>query len=597
MRIHISILAIVLVLAITVAACHDDNNGNNAARNTFTEDQFVLDPNLQANPETDLIIKFLEPPPTKVILANTRDTADLGIDEIVFSYSRTQDHTICIEPDPVAAHTFQLEGDGIDTITLTMGECTNAIIPTGDYILRSIHDGLSDRTHPVFIIPNQDIMLDASNQNGFMDKARRFAVRAINLITNKTVENAHAQTSTLQTLISTRACTACDLSSTDLSFRDLQGVDLTGSNLRNSNLQGANLKSAELTAVRFQGANLSQAQCNQADFTVARFDSSTMREGTNVSGATWTDGTCKCAENTIYTTSFFNNNLSQTDSVSLTDTGLPFATGTDPRGIAVSPDGQFVYTINSVDSTVSIIEVSTGNTTIVPTGTSPIGLDITKDGSKLYVANASDSNITEIDLATNMTSNINTFEPGANDVAVSPDGSRVYAATVGIFVLDTASKNVVGVVDLPGANSPSAVAVSPDGSQVYAVKPVAETLHIIDAQSSELTGTFTVANATDVAVLPDGSKLYISGNDGKLTIFDLATNTASSPITLSSGGDSAVTISPSGLTAYISNFQTNVVSVVDTTTETLTTNVNITLQPSDVALSPDLSIGMCTGCQ
>ena len=596
MRATLFILAMVAILSFAAVACHDNDSSNNS-RNTFTEDQFVEDPNLKANPETDLIVKFLEPPPTKVILANTRDTGDVGFDEIVFSYSRTQDHTICIDNDPIAAHTYQLEGEGIEPIIFTEGECTNTVIPQGDYTLRSIHDGLSEKTHTVFVIPNPDKIIEASNKDGLIDKVRSFAINAINLITNKTVENAHAQTSTLETLISTRACTACDLRGTDLSFRDLQGVDLTGANLRNANLQGANLKSAELTAVKFQGADLSDAQCNRADFTVAKFDTTTTHTGTNVSGATWTDGSCKCAENTIYTTSFFNNNVSQTDSVSLTDAGLPFATGTDPRGIAVSPDGEFLYTINSVDSSVSIIEVSTGNTTIVPTGTSPIGIDITTDGSKLYVANASDSNITEIDLATNMTSNINTFEPGANDVAVSPDGSRVYAATVGIFVLDTASKTVVGVVDLPGENSPSAVAVSPDGSQVYAVKPVDNTLHIIDAQSSQLTGTFTVPNATDLAVLPDGSKLYISGNDGKLTIFDLASNTASTPITLSGSGDSSVTISPSGLTAYVANFQTNVVSVVDTTTETLTTNVNINLQPTAVALSPDLSIGICTGCQ
>jgi len=88
-------------------------------------------------------------------------------------------------------------------------------------------------------------------------------------------------------------------------------------------------------------------------------------------------------------------------STSLTEVpGSPFVVaapgapgGTGPSGVAVTPDGKFLYVSNQFDSTVSKFSVdSSGVLTrgpVVPVGTTPATLAITADGGFLYVANES----------------------------------------------------------------------------------------------------------------------------------------------------------------------------------------------------------------
>jgi YVTN family beta-propeller protein len=63
--------------------------------------------------------------------------------------------------------------------------------------------------------------------------------------------------------------------------------------------------------------------------------------------------------------------------------------GSEPGGVAVTPDGSKVYVANSLSNTVSAIATAT-NTVIatIPVGANPFGVAVTPDGSKVYVANA-----------------------------------------------------------------------------------------------------------------------------------------------------------------------------------------------------------------
>jgi YVTN family beta-propeller protein len=60
--------------------------------------------------------------------------------------------------------------------------------------------------------------------------------------------------------------------------------------------------------------------------------------------------------------------------------------GSNPLGVAITPDGEFVYVTNSGAGTVSVI--STASNTVVatmPVGSNPLGVAITPDGEFVYV--------------------------------------------------------------------------------------------------------------------------------------------------------------------------------------------------------------------
>jgi YVTN family beta-propeller protein len=81
--------------------------------------------------------------------------------------------------------------------------------------------------------------------------------------------------------------------------------------------------------------------------------------------------------------------------------------GKEPNGVVVSPDGSTVYVANTVDGTVSVLQVDRAASPIVKitatlkVGTEPYGVAITPNGTKVYVTNARSNSVSVIDTATN----------------------------------------------------------------------------------------------------------------------------------------------------------------------------------------------------
>src|SRR5215813_6978242 len=76
--------------------------------------------------------------------------------------------------------------------------------------------------------------------------------------------------------------------------------------------------------------------------------------------------------------------------------------GDEPNNLAITPNGQTVYVTNTISGTVSVI--STASRQVVGTisaGTEPYGIALTPNGTKLYVTNARSDDISVISTATN----------------------------------------------------------------------------------------------------------------------------------------------------------------------------------------------------
>lgn len=113
-----------------------------------------------------------------------------------------------------------------------------------------------------------------------------------------------------------------------------------------------------------------------------------------------------------------------------------FAVGREPNGVAISPDGQYVYVVNTVDGTVSVLEVDLSQeivTKVVATlevGTEPYGIALTPNGQKAYVTNARSNSVSVIDTATNVvTATITNVGPSVGaeprGIAITNNGNEL----------------------------------------------------------------------------------------------------------------------------------------------------------------------------
>ena len=90
-----------------------------------------------------------------------------------------------------------------------------------------------------------------------------------------------------------------------------------------------------------------------------------------------------------YIGNFNSNNVSVIDTKTNTVVGSPLPLGSNPRGVAVTPDGRFAYVTNSGGTTVSVIDPAT-NTVVgspIPVQSQPTQIAVTPDGRFAYVTN------------------------------------------------------------------------------------------------------------------------------------------------------------------------------------------------------------------
>src|SRR5437016_1223152 len=122
-----------------------------------------------------------------------------------------------------------------------------------------------------------------------------------------------------------------------------------------------------------------------------------------------------------------NNSVSIFDTRNGANTRVAQVTvGTEPNGVAISPDGSRIYVANTVSGTVSVLAADRLNSLYgtpvlnpIPVGTEPYALALTASGKKLYVANSRSNSVSVIDTSTNQV--VKTI----SDVGIEPRGIAI----------------------------------------------------------------------------------------------------------------------------------------------------------------------------
>jgi YVTN family beta-propeller protein len=277
------------------------------------------------------------------------------------------------------------------------------------------------------------------------------------------------------------------------------------------------------------------------------------------------------------------------------------ASGAGLYGVAVSPDGAFIYgaqffrnrlmVYSAAGALVARVPMGTNNPDFGVVGSNPLGVAVTPDGAFVYVTNNFENSVSVLDTAIN-TVVVKAVPVGAYPagVEVTPDGRFVYVANSGsntVSVLATDSNTVIATIPVGG--KPYGVAATPDSKFVYVTNRAENTVSVIATRNNKVVATVAVGlNPFGVDVTPDGDFVYVSNYDSN-TVSVISTNhnivkatvplgeTSAGPVTHPTG----ITVTPDGSTVYVATFGLgyspfNNVSVISTATNVVSANVAIT---------------------
>lgn len=299
------------------------------------------------------------------------------------------------------------------------------------------------------------------------------------------------------------------------------------------------------------------------------------------------------------------------------------------RAVAFAPNGALAYVLDQSKKKdlLVVVDVDCGQVKekISLTIDNPKAFVVSPDGARAYITNGKRIQVVNLtanqvlaevfDLQLNPTGS----EAVVNDLAVSPDGARLYVASLnsstsqnGIRVIDTAKLeqqltsglSVAGLLNLKNVpavsaqqGSPIAIAVSPDGSLLYMVilqmPSTNGVVQIIDTTTFAAPGPDIAAGSLPkaIALTPDGERaIVVNGGAGNVSVIETATRTSA---TISVGPSPVdVGVSPDGTRAYVLESD-NSISVIDLGRQVVTENFkfvpgSITPAPAAVALALSL---------
>lgn len=264
--------------------------------------------------------------------------------------------------------------------------------------------------------------------------------------------------------------------------------------------------------------------------------------------------------------------------------------GSQPSGVASSPDGTRVYVMNAGDNTISVIDTAADTViaTIALGGTAINGpelIAVTPDGNWLYVATLQGSVYVVSTSANRVVATISV--PDADAVVITPDGARAYVQTVstgGVSVIDTATNAVFASILTP-SNESTGIAVAPGGAYVFASGGFfAPNVFKISTSRNTLAEMILCPGGPQgIAITPDGRKAYV-GNEltNAVDVIEGRSTVKVIPV----GNDPALlSLTPDGGFVYVSNFQDGTVSVIDASTNSVIATVPVGAVPEAIAIA------------
>ena len=158
-----------------------------------------------------------------------------------------------------------------------------------------------------------------------------------------------------------------------------------------------------------------------------------------------------------------------------------------------------IFTANIGSDSVTIIERSNSNETVIPVGKGPEGMDLSPDGKQLWAANSRDGSVSIVDIAgKKVIQTLNVGTKRSNRLKFTPDGKLVLISDLDageLVVLDAVGHKEIKRIKL--GRAVEGILIVPDGSRAYVAVAGDNNVAIVDLKTLELTGRISTGTGPD----------------------------------------------------------------------------------------------------
>lgn len=263
-----------------------------------------------------------------------------------------------------------------------------------------------------------------------------------------------------------------------------------------------------------------------------------------------------------------------------------------PVALALAPDGDRAYVANSASNSISVIDLrARREIAVMGTGEEPAALRVSPDGRTLAVANRRGSSVSLFDPATRRVRAVFEGCPGASDVVILPDSTKVFAACSGghqIMAIALAGANAhadraESLLDV--GHRPVHLALKPDGGEIFVSNSMSDSISEVITGTDDVLGAYLMgAGPVRGLVSHDNSLLYVGNlHSQEVTIYSIDDGRRIGHIHVGDG-PSALAFSRAGHLLLVVDAGSGDVSIVRTATRSLFTVLPAGREPNAIAV-------------
>jgi YVTN family beta-propeller protein len=189
-----------------------------------------------------------------------------------------------------------------------------------------------------------------------------------------------------------------------------------------------------------------------------------------------------------------------------------------PTTLAFSPDGRFAYVPSPAGPLTVIDTAARSAVALITVSTGQYGIALSPDGRWLYAADAGDANLTVIDTSTNMAVREIALNSGPFSFVLSPDGKQAFvwtaSATDSFEDVRLSDGAIVAMIPPAVSTELEGLAITPNGQLLLDVDYGAQAVWLYSTRAHSQIGSITGFSYPEgLALGPYGNLAYITNNN------------------------------------------------------------------------------------